>query len=362
MDDRPRIVVLSRGGTGLGDGIMMLPFLVALRRGYPGHEIWWVAFGGGAVLQTIMRPFTSSLVDRIVIQDVPRLRRLPRFDIAFDLRPSTFRVLRSKLSLRCGRYYDAMPGPGKWRRPHLASERPLRMLAAALKGPCDFEGWAALLEPGAAARATAARILPNQAKPYVGIAPGSNSPHKNWPLGNFVELARRLAAEEIVPIFIIGPSERELLDKTTFSDAGVYCPDRYPEINPVELTFALGRRLAAAVGNDSGCGHLLAATGIPVVSLFGPTNHKKWRPRGERSIIVRAEDFCSRSMAGIPIEAVVAAVLRAVSAGVSWSESPLHSARAHGESSHRSVMMIGAASCAVADNGVLRPEQPAGAP
>ena len=38
------------------------------------------------------------------------------------------------------------------------------------------------------------------------------------------------------------------------------------------------------VGNDSGPGHLAAAVGTPVVSLFGPTSEAfGFRPRGERA-------------------------------------------------------------------------------
>ena len=71
------------------------------------------------------------------------------------------------------------------------------------------------------------------------------------------------------------------------------------------LTIALGQRLAAAVANDSGAGHLLAASGCPIVSLFdlpmaslplrcGGRPAKKSNPclRQQRSHVAYAQAGC----------------------------------------------------------------------
>jgi ADP-heptose:LPS heptosyltransferase len=74
------------------------------------------------------------------------------------------------------------------------------------------------------------------------------------------------------------------------------------------LTIALGRRMTAAVANDSGTGHMLAAADIPLVSLFGPTPARKFAPGATRLTVVQAQDFGADSMDAIPTAAVEAAL------------------------------------------------------
>jgi ADP-heptose:LPS heptosyltransferase len=53
---------------------------------------------------------------------------------------------------------------------------------------------------------------------------------------------------------------------------------------------------------------MLAAAGIPLVSLFGPTDPGKFAPWTERLTVLRAQEFGSAEMAAIPLAAVLAAV------------------------------------------------------
>jgi ADP-heptose:LPS heptosyltransferase len=41
-------------------------------------------------------------------------------------------------------------------------------------------------------------------------------------------------------------------------------------------------RAGVYVGNDSGPTHLAAQLGVPTIALSGPTDPRKWRPRGAR--------------------------------------------------------------------------------
>jgi ADP-heptose:LPS heptosyltransferase len=43
------------------------------------------------------------------------------------------------------------------------------------------------------------------------------------------------------------------------------------------------------IGNDSGITHLAAATGVPVVAIFGPTDPTIWAPRGENVRVVHSQ-------------------------------------------------------------------------
>ena len=81
------------------------------------------------------------------------------------------------------------------------------------------------------------------------------------------------------------------------------------------LVVALARHLAVAVSNCSGTGHLLAAGGAPMVSLFGPTNPKKFAPYTPSLRVLTAQQFGGTTMDSIPADAVLGAVDAQVAGG-----------------------------------------------
>jgi hypothetical protein len=123
------------------------------------------------------------------------------------------------------------------------------------------------------------------------LHPGSGSAHKNWPAGNFADLARRLASERERVWWIIGPAEEGM---TLPADARVW---RDPDLGVLAASLS---RCRLFVGNDSGVTHLAAACGCPTVVLFGGSDPRVWMPRGGR---VRAVQ--SRSMERISVDRVL---------------------------------------------------------
>jgi len=161
-------------------------------------------------------------------------------------------------------------------------------------------------------RDRAALLLPEGPR-YVGIAPGAGGAHKGWPLNRFEALARAEIERGRAAAFLLGPDEagwhmglREAVPRARFplqEDSGPPSP---------LLTIAVAQRLAGAVANDSGTGHLIAAAGCPLVSLFGPTRAEKFAPAARRLEIVAAQDFGADAMEAIPLDAVGAALERIV--------------------------------------------------
>jgi ADP-heptose:LPS heptosyltransferase len=47
------------------------------------------------------------------------------------------------------------------------------------------------------------------------------------------------------------------------------------------------------IGNDSGISHMAAALGLPTLTIFGPTDHRVWSPRGEKIEVIRRGIPCS---------------------------------------------------------------------
>jgi ADP-heptose:LPS heptosyltransferase len=312
---------------GLGDALLKIPFLRAIRRAFPGHRIWWIATHQTA-MEDDLAPWVAPLLDRVISQAgltspdreiIPRLRALPPFDLVFDSRSRGMTVLLTRRYLKHRGFYACLPGfllsdrlpPGRWTRPNGVAARMLTMVEAATGRAADWKG---TFEVSAAARGLAAERLPDGPR-YVGLAPGSREVRKNWPLERYAALAITLAAAGYAPAFLIGPQERAWLDTLR----AVVPQALFPEAEPVdpalgigrlEFAIALGRRLTAVVANDSGVGHLMAAIGTPLVSLFGPSDAKRWAPFGEHVIIVRAQAFGGETMESIPVEAVSGAIDR----------------------------------------------------
>ena len=58
----------------------------------------------------------------------------------------------------------------------------------------------------------------------------------------------------------------------------------------ITQTYAFMKKSNLFIGNDSGLMHLAAASGIPTIGLFGPTNDKLYSPYGDNSYIIRTKE------------------------------------------------------------------------
>jgi ADP-heptose:LPS heptosyltransferase len=305
----------------LGDGFYKLHLLRALRRAYPAEAIDWYVSEGPSPYGGIMAPIVASHLRQVVPhagfrrpwpEAMARLRSLPPYSLVIDNRTNNAVVMATRLLLRAHLYQAPTPGylfcsrrPGGGRPLHKLA-RLMKLLEAVTAAPADGAG-AIDLPP--AAVATAARLLPPGPR-YVGLVPGASGPERCWPLERYIELAGRIAGQGAVPAFVLGPVEQKLLaplrqavPRALFPGCGAT-----ETLKDVELSLALGRRLAAAVSNDTGTGHLLAAAGTPLLSLFGPTDPRVWRPVGAQTAVIWARDHGGPEMARIPIGAVTAAL------------------------------------------------------
>ena len=128
-------------------------------------------------------------------------------------------------------------------------------------------------------------------EPYALLVPGGSAgrPAKRWPVAKYAALATELTAHGATPVLIGGPDEkglgetirsvapraRDLIGKTSFADIAV-----------------LARGAGAAIGNDTGPMHLIAATGCPSVVLFSAESDPKLcAPRGAEVVVLRRENL-----------------------------------------------------------------------
>lgn len=324
---RHRGDILVYAGLDLvGDGLMKLPFLRALRAAYPTARITWLAGKGTSAFAGPLGPLADGLLDAVV-DDAGigrRTRELLSRPLAgttlsgrcFDLVIDTQTRLLTTLILRriphetfvsaCAGYRlsDRKPPDLRERPPALAA-RLLQLVAAASGEPARAD---APLRLPAETAALAERLLP-PGETYVALVPGAGWRRKCWPLENHIALARRLSRQGWRPVMLLGPGEGDWVARirSEMSEALLPLQDVEPDAVTPTLTIALGRRLAAAVAGDCGAGHMLAAADTPMVSLFGPTNAQKFAPMTPRRSILRAQELADTDdMSAIPVAAVEA--------------------------------------------------------
>src|SRR5579872_1202511 len=333
------VYVTSDADDALGENVLKLPLLLALTQAFPAARITWVPGTRGAFyLQNQLAPLVAGRIAEFItdlaIPKNPRQslalawrRGHPLLDRHFDLIIDTQRCFGRTLFLRRIPHSRFVSGTWRYflsdrRPPHPLPLRPpllvdkLTGLAAAAAGQPIAVPNPIPLPIGL--RARAAELLP-PGPVYVGLAPGAGNKGKGkcWPRDAFIALARQQAARARVPVFLLGPDEVEWLDELRSAVPEALFPEQQdrPVAQGPCLAAAIGERLSVAVANCSGTGHLLAAGGAPMVSLYGPTSPEKFAPFARALICLKAQDYGAETIDSIPLDAVAAAVERQVAIG-----------------------------------------------
>ncbi len=283
----PRLLVL-RGGA-LGDFIVTLPVLSALRNRWPNAHIELIGYPHVAELARI-----GGLVDAVgslhgagiarffgLRPQFPDEQRayIRSFDIVFNFFHDPDDTVRTNLESAGARH--VVSGSPLVRDLHAVDHllKPLESLAIYEAGAIP-----ALALPQAERAAGRERLHAAAASPAWIIHPGSGSPQKNWPIGRFIDTARRLKNAGRSAVFLVGEADEQVREALARN-----APD-FSRMEGLSVCEAAQTLSAAAgyLGNDSGISHLAAALGAPTVALFGPTDPALWAPRGPHVTILRA--------------------------------------------------------------------------
>ena len=141
----------------------------------------------------------------------------------------------------------------------------------------------------------------------LAVHPGSGSEKKNWPESQWEEFLRLVIAKTNWQILLVGgEAEEERLQRL----ATLVPVERLRVARHLPLT-ELAQRLALCdgfLGHDSGISHLAAAVGLRGVVLWGETNQAIWRPRSEQFTVMHNP----QGLAALSCESVFAAVRNVV--------------------------------------------------
>ena len=163
---------------------------------------------------------------------------------------------------------DPRPPDGVHAAYHLA--RPMERYALFLEDP------APTLHLTDADRTAAERFLDGIGPgPLAAFHPGSGGARKNWSLRDWLRVVESLPGD-LTWIVTGGEAHADLPERAL----GGIGPGRARLARNLPLTTlaAVLQRCRLFLGNDSGVSHLAAATGIPCVLVFGPTDPAVWAP------------------------------------------------------------------------------------
>lgn len=299
-----RIVVIRPGG--MGDMVLLLPLLRALRRQCPGAALDLVCERRNREILAL-----AGIVEGVTLYDgnpfrlIRWLRRQP-CDVVIDT--EQFHNLSAVMALATGAPVRIGFKINPARNPiytHLVNYdlegyeagEFMRLLAPlGMSGQAEVEG-SLKVPPADGMPEALAPILgaPAAGRRLVVIQPGSASRYKRWSAERFVELIRRLASEDPGRVFVlIGGGPDRAFAETLARDTGL--AGRVIPVAgclTVRQSAALVGRASLYIGLDSGMGHVAVALGIPTVILFGPSDSRKWGVHNGRHAVVRQPVACA---------------------------------------------------------------------
>jgi heptosyltransferase-2 len=289
--------VIVRLPNWLGDTVMAVPVLSALRAGLHGARIAlagpWAHLLAGQGLADVLVTYPRALTGRVRTADTVR-----------ELAPELALLLPNSLEAAlAARYWGARrrigfargsrdwlltdPVPVPSPRPHQVDE--YLLLVERLGVPVLSRApRLSVPEPGSEARQTARALLRDAGadgigrRPRVGIHVGAAfGPSKLWPVARLAEFCRWVSDRGGVPVILGAAGDAGIAQalRGLASAASLVGRD-----TPVLLPAVLAE-LDALVCGDTGVAHLAAALGVPVVTLFGPTDPVLTAPRGRVAVV-----------------------------------------------------------------------------
>ena len=137
-----------------------------------------------------------------------------------------------------------------------------------------------------------ARLGIDTSKPAVAFCPGAEyGPAKRWPERHFATLARLLAARGCA-IWLLGSPKDHAVAETIAQGAAGLCINLCGKTDIAEATDLLAAA-RLVVTNDSGLMHVAAATGRPVIALYGSSSPLFTPPLSADARIVTLNLDCS---------------------------------------------------------------------
>jgi heptosyltransferase-2 len=287
--------ILIRGSNWLGDSVISMPAVRAIKAGRPDTHITVAAPEKIASVWKLVPEVDQviSLSSRSIFSVVGLLRRQTIFDVAI-LFPNSLRVA---LEVWLAGVPRRVGYRGHHRRQLLNQIIPERPRL----GPVEHQvvhylqiarEVGGLAEPPEV-QMSGPRLESNGATAKVGLCPGAEyGPAKRWLPERFAEVATTVSAQHPVQWILFGTSGDAELGAAIEASVGANCINRIGQTTLDQLIAEL-RECTLLLTNDTGTMHLATILGVPVVAVFGSTDPRLTGPLGDASRILRHQVECS---------------------------------------------------------------------
>ncbi|MEY2491338.1 MAG: heptosyltransferase [Verrucomicrobiota bacterium] len=316
--------ILIRSSNWLGDAVMSVPAVRAIKRGRPDAHVTIAAPENIADLwNTIPEVDTIIALPRKTLFSAVRLlRREPRFDVAI-LFPNS---LRSGLEALLARIPRRVGFSGHWRN-WLLNQRPRQTKARGIVHQSyRYLELASTVGIKVRPEFPPADPIKSRGRPFrFALCPGAEfGPTKRWLPERFAAVARQIASQVPAQWVLFGTENDIAIGHQIAEAVGKQCSDRIGQTTLAQLIQEL-RDCDLLLTNDTGTMHLAALLGIPTVSIFGSTEPKRTGPLGVGHRILRHHVECSpcflrdcpldfRCMREITVAEVATAILQMIPA------------------------------------------------
>ena len=286
----------------IGDLILTVPAIAALRKEFPDAQISLIAAHGSRELLPAIPGLDHTFVARGRVTDLPQWFTLAKrkFDYCLDFSRTDRSAFLTLLSgarkritydtirrepLRQVSYNEFVPSRVRFIHTvdhHLALLAPL--------GIHDASAQVRLALPAdAVARADRLMAENDLGDGFAVLHPGSARAEKFWEAERWAEVADWISSQLQLRVVLSGGKARMEQDHIAQIKALVRQPvvDLSGKLDLLTLA-ALLQRAQLLVTIDSAPMHLAGALETPQVALFGPTNPFHWHPRFARAVILQA--------------------------------------------------------------------------
>lgn len=286
--------ILIRGSNWLGDSVISMPAVRAIKAGRPDAHITIAAPGKIAAAWKLVPEVDEiiSLTSGSLFRTIGSIRRQARFDAAV-LFPNSLRAALEVWLAGVPRRIGYRGHHRCWLLNQVISE-PTR------RGPIEHQVHRYLQiarELGGPAEPPARSVLPgakpNGATAKIGLCPGAEyGPAKRWLPERFAEVAAGVSAQRPVQWILFGTAGDAESGAIIEAAVGANCVNRIGQTTLPELIAELGE-CALLLTNDTGTMHLATILGVPVVAIFGSTEPRLTGPLGSGHHVIRHQVECS---------------------------------------------------------------------
>ena len=286
--------ILIRSSNWLGDAVMSVPAVRAIKSGRPDVHVTIAAPDKIAPMWKLI-PEVDAIIplsEGSLLPVVRLLRQQMPFDVAI-LFPNSLRVAVESWLSGIPRRVGYRGHWRSWlvnqivrepRKPGPPEHHSLRFLRIARE--CGAE--------------TSNIEVPNpqqtsniKHQTLIGLCPGAEyGPAKRWLPERFAEAAAKITAQSSAQWALFGTKKDAAIGEQIAATIGDHCVNRIGQTTLDQLIGEL-RQCSLLLTNDTGTMHLAALLGVPVVAVFGSTEPRLTGPLGNGHTILRHHVECS---------------------------------------------------------------------